>query len=209
MRPDSSGKGELGTMGINRTTVAALAGATALLAGGGAALAGEGGPDRSARCEERLARIAERHGMSVAELEARVKAQLRARVDAGLEAGRISTERAAALRQRIEEGSLCPGRRHGPVANAARGMLRAAAGYLGLTKTELRAQRPGTSLTALAEKQGKSVADLETAMVAPGREKIAKALAAGRITRAQADTALERLEEMADKLAAKVFPAKP
>ena len=196
-------------MGLDRTTFAALAGATALLAGAGAALAGEDNPDRSARCEERLARIAERQGISVAELEARVKARVLARIEKAREAGRISEERAAALRQRVEEGNLCPGRRHGRVANTARGMLRAAAGYLGLTKEELRAQLPGTSLGALAEKQGKSATGLKAAMVAPGKDRIAKALAAGKITQAQADTGLERLQKLADNFAARVFRAKP
>ena len=196
-------------MGLNRTTVAALAGASALLVGGGAALAGEDRPDRSARCEERLARIAERQGISVAELEARIKERVLARIEAALDAGRVSEERAAALRRRVDESNLCPGRRHGPAAHAFRGMLRAAAGYLGLTKEELRAQLPGTSLAAVAEKQGKSVAGLKAAMVAPGKDRIAKALAAGKITQAQADTTLERLQKLADNFASKVFPAKP
>ena len=196
-------------MGLDRTTFAALAGATALLAGAGAALAGEDNPDRSARCEERLARIAERQGISVAELEARIKARALARIEAALEAGRISNERAAALRQRVAEGNLCPGRRHGRVASTARGMLCAAGEYIGLTKEQLRAQLPGTSLTALAEKQGQSVVGLKAAMVAPGKERIAKALAAGKITQAQADNALARLQKLADNLASRVFPAKP
>jgi len=195
-------------MGISRTTVAAIAGAAALLAGGGAALAGDDN-GRSARCEERLARIAEHRGISVEQLEAEVKARVLARIDAARAAGRISNERAAALRQRVEEGNLCPGRRHGRIANTARGMLRAAAGYLGLTKEELRAQLPGTSLAALAEKQGKSVAGLKAAMIAPGKDRIAKALAAGQIAQAQADRGLERLQKLADNLAARVFPAKP
>ena len=195
-------------MGISRTTVAAIAGAAALLAGGGAALASDDN-GRSARCEERLARIAEHRAISVEQLEAEIKARVLARIEAAREAGRISNERAAALRQRVEEGNLCPGRRHGRVANTARGMLRAAAGYLSLTKEELRAQLPGTSLGALAEKQGKSVAGLKAAMVAQGKDRIAKALAAGKLTQAQADTGLERLQKLADNLAARVFPAKP
>jgi len=195
-------------MGMNRTTVAALAGAAALLAGGGAALAGDDN-GRSARCEERLARIAEHRAISVEQLEAEINARVLARIEAAREAGRISEERAAALRQRVEEGNLCPGRRHGRVASTARGMLRAAAGYLGLTKVALRAQLPGASLAALAETQGKSVAGLKAAMVAPGKDRIAKALTAGKITQAQADRGLERLQKLADNLAARVFPAKP
>ena len=195
-------------MRINRYAVAAVAGAVAVLFGGGAALAGQaGGGDRSARCQDRLAKIAERQGISVAELEAQIKARLLARVDAAESAGRITSERAAALRQRIAGGSLCPGRRH-VVRHGVRGMLAAAADFLGLTKTELREQLPGTSLAALAEKQGKSVDALEAAMLAPAKERLAKAVESGRITQAKADEALERLEQLVDKLVSKTFPTK-
>ena len=194
-------------MGINRTTVAALAGGAALLAGVGAALAGDGSPDRSARCEERLARIAEHRGISVAQLEAQIKARLLARVEAALEAGRITPERAAELRQRIADADICldtrPAWRHG-----VRGMVAAAADYLGLSKAELRAQLPGTSLAALAQKQGKSVEGLKAAMLAPANERLAKGVEAGRITQAQADRALERLEDVVDRLVARIFPAR-
>ena len=123
---------------MNRTTVAALAGTAALLVGGGTALAGRDDGSQSARCQERLAKIAEKRGVSVAQLEAEIKARLLARVDAAEKAGRISSERAAALRERIEEGSLCAGGRHANVRHGIRGMFRAAADFLGLTPIELR-----------------------------------------------------------------------
>ena len=76
-----------------------------------------------------------------------------------------------------------------------RGMLRAAAArFLGLDREELRAQLPGTSLAALAEKQGKRVSALEAAMVAPASARLAKAAASGKITQARADAVLDRLE---------------
>jgi hypothetical protein len=195
-------------MTFDRKAVAAVAGAVALLAGGGTALAGGGDGDRSARCEERLAKIAERRGVTVAELEAQVKARLQARVDALEKAGRITSEQAAQLRQRIADASLCPGKRI-VVRHGVRGMLAAAADFLGLTKAELRAQLPGTSLAALAQKQGKSVDALKAAMLAPAKERLAKAVAAGRITQARADQALERLEQLVDKVVAKTFPSRP
>jgi hypothetical protein len=196
-------------MRITRTSVAALVGAAAVVAGGGTALAAGAGDrdDRQARCQERLARVAERRGLTVAELEAQVKARLLVRVDAAERSGRIGSERAAALRQRIESGSLCPARAHPPVRRAARSLLAAAAGFLGLTSEELREQLPGTSLAALAEKQGKSVADLEAAMLAPAQERLAQAVASGRIAQLEADRRLERLERLVERLVQKVFPA--
>ena len=191
----------------NRHTVGALAATAAVLVSAGAALAASPGTaDRSLRCEARVARIAERRGITVEQLTADVRARLLARIDAAEQAGRISSERAAKLRERVTEGSLCGARHHAHARVALRGMLRAAAGFLGLDREELREQLPGTSLAALAEKQGKSVTALEAAMVAPAKERLAKAVADGKLTQARADAALERLEAAADRLATHVFP---
>jgi len=191
----------------NRHTVGALAATAAVLVGAGAALAASPGTaDRSSRCEARVARIAERRGVTVEQLTTDVKARLLARIDAAEKAGRISSERAAKLRERVTEGSLCGARHHAHARVALHGMLRAAAGFLGLDREELREQLPGTSLAALAEKQGKSVSALETAMVAPAKQRLAQAVSDGKLTQARADAVLERLEDAADRLAKHVFP---
>lgn len=190
----------------NRNAVAALVGGAALLAGGGTALAAQGDGDRAARCQERLAKIAEKRGVTVGQLQAEIRAKLTARVDAALAAGRISPERAARLKERIAQGEVC--KKPAVKATLARhGMLRAAAEFLGLTQAELRAQLPGTSLAALAQGQGKSVDALKAAMVAPAKAKLARAVAVGRVTQARAERILERLEAVAERLAQKVFPA--
>jgi lambda repressor-like predicted transcriptional regulator len=192
-------------MRLDRYAVGALLGASALLVGGGAALAGNGkGPER---CDAMLAKIAEKRGVSVEALKTDLQKNLLERIDAALAAGKISPERAAALKQRVSEGNLC---RAGKVQKhrAVRGMMRAAAEFLGLDREELRAQLPGNSLAGLAQKQGKSVDALTAAMVAPAKERLAKAVANGKISQQRADEALEKLEALAGKLAAKVFPAK-
>jgi hypothetical protein len=194
-------------MRFDRNAIAALVGGAALLAGGGTALAAQGDGDRAARCEARLAKIAEKRGISVEQLKANVTARLTARVDAALAAGKISPERAAKLKERISHGVLCKGAVV-KVKLARHGAVRAAAKYLGLTGQELRAQLPGTSLAALAEKQGKSVDGLKAAMTAPAKARLAKAVEAGRITQARADQALERLAKLVDRLVTKTFPAK-
>jgi hypothetical protein len=195
-------------MRLNRYAVGALAATATLAVGGGAALAAatDDGP-RTTRCEQLMAKIAERRGLTVEELEANIKARLTARVDAAEQAGRISSERAAELRERIAEGSLCSGRAHAPARLIARSMLRAAATYLGLDRAELRAQLPGTSLAALAEKQGKSASALEDAMVAPAKARLATAVANGRITQERASALVDKLEQAAERLATRVFPA--
>ena len=194
-------------MRLNRHTLGALAATAAVLVGAGAALAATPGTaDRSSRCDARVARIAERRGVTVEQLTADVKARLLARIDAAEKAGRISSERAAKLRERVTERSLCGARHHAHARVALHGMLRAAAGFLGLDREELRAELPGTSLAALAEEQGKSSSALEAAMVAPAKQRLAKAVADGRLTQARADALLERLEEAAHRLASHVFP---
>jgi hypothetical protein len=192
----------------NRTAMGVLAASALLVVGGGAALAASGDRDRGARCEERLAKIAERRGVSVEQLTATVEARILARIDAAEKAGRISSERAAKLRERVSGGSLCGARHHAKARIGLRGMLKAAADFLGLDREELREQLPGTSLAGLAEKQGKSTAALKAAMVAPAKERLANAVAKGTITQARVDAALERLAMLADRLASKVFAQK-
>ena len=194
-------------MRLNRHAAGAFAASAMLLVGGGAALAASGDGDHGARCEERLAKAAGERGVSVEQLQADIKARLLARVDAAEEAGRISSERAANLRERISEGSLCGARHHLQARVAAHSMLRAAAEFLGLDREQLRAQLPGNSLAGLAEKQGKSASALEAAMVAPAKERLAKAVADGKITQVRADAAIEKLEKAANRLAKHVFPA--
>jgi hypothetical protein len=193
-------------MTMNRKAVAALVGVGALLVGGGSALAGGGKTDgeRGKRCQERVARAAEKHGMSAAELEAAIKARLVARVDAALAAGRIDAEQAAKLKQRIAGSTLCPR----PAAKLrVHGLLQTAATYLGLTKAELRAQLPGTSLAALAAKQDKSVDGLKAALLAPAKARLARAVASGKLPQARADAKLARLSALVDRLVAETFPA--
>lgn len=196
-------------MRLNRHTVGALAATATLVVGGaGAALASSGDGDRGARCAERLAKAAEKRGVTVEQLTADVKARLLARIDAAEKAGRISEQRAAKLRERVESAEPCAGRKHAPARLAFGGMLKAAADFLRLDRAQLRAQLPGTSLAALAQKQGKSPVELEAAMVAPGKARLATAVANGKLSQARADRAAAKLERLADRLANKVFPSK-
>jgi hypothetical protein len=191
----------------NRLAVGALAASATLVVAGGVALASSSDGNRTTRCDARVARIAERRGITVDQLEANVKSRRLARVDAAEKAGRISPERAAGLRERVAVGSLCEAAEKARVPFAVRGLPRAAANFLGLDRDELRAQLSGTSLAALAQKQGKSSAALEAAMVAPAKARLGKSVASGKLTQARADALLDRLERAADRLAVHVFPA--
>ena len=195
-------------MRLNRNAVVAFMASGTLLIGGGAALAASGDGDRSARCDERLAKAAEKRGVSVEQLRADIQARLLARIDAAQKAGRVSSERATKLRERVADANLCGGRKHVQARFAARGLVKAAAAFLGLDRAELRAQLPGNSLAVLAEKQGKSAASLKAAMVAPAKARLEMAVTDGKITQARATMAAERLDKLADRLATKVFPTR-
>ncbi|HUG64508.1 MAG TPA: hypothetical protein VMK83_04755 [Gaiellaceae bacterium] len=193
-------------MRLNRTTVGALAVSATLLVSGGAAFAASGDGSRgAARCEERLAKAADKRGVSAEQLQATIEARLLARIDAAEKAGRISNERAAKLRERAAEATACGARKQVKARLAHGGMLKAATVFLGLDRAQLRQQLPGNSLVGLAEQQGKSAAALRAAMVAPAKARLAKAVADGKVTQARADKAAERLDKLADRLASKVF----
>lgn len=197
-------------MRLDRNGVVAVAGAAALFVSGASAIAANGNAGNASagtRCDRVLAKIAQRRGVTAEQLTANLQARLLARIDAAEKAGKISATRAAALRDRVASGNVCRAvavRRH----VAFRGMIGAAAAFLGLDRQQLRAQLPGTSLAALAAKQGKSEAELEAAMVAPAKTRLAKAVSDGKLSQARADQALTRLQGVASKLAQKVFPAK-
>ena len=195
-------------MRLNRHAVGAFAATATLLVGGGAALAASSDGNRGSMCEQRLAKIAENRGVSVEQLQADIKSRLLARIDVAEKAGRISSERAAKLRERVSEGSLCGARNHVRVRIAARSMLRAAANFLQLDREQLRAQLPGTSLAGLAEKQGKTAAALEDAMVAPAKARLAKAVEEKKLSQDRADEILSKLEKGAERLATHVFAKK-
>ena len=202
-------------MRFNRNAIAALVGGVALLAGGGSAFASQsdgarGTQDGMSRCQAFVAKIAERRGISVEQLEADIKAKLTAHVDAALAAERISADQAAKLKERIAQGQFC---KQAAAVKAKvvkrRGMLAAAAEFLGLDKAALGAQLPGSSLAALAKKQGKTVEALVDAMVAPARERVEAAIEAKRLNEKRAERILDRVERVAKRLAERTFPAKP
>ena len=195
-------------MRLNRHAVGVFAASATLLVGGGAARAASAPGDRGSMCEQRLAKIAENRGVSVEQLQADIKSRLLARIDGAEKAGRISSDRAARLRERVSEGTLCGARQHVRARIAARSLLKAAADFLGLNREQLRAQLPGTSLAGLAEKQGKSAAALEAAMVAPAKARLAKAVADKKLSQDHANEILAKLEKRAERLATHVFAKK-
>ncbi len=193
-----------------KTTVAATVAGLAIAASGTAlAASGSGGSGPAGFLDAVAAKL----GISSEELAAATKAAASAEVDAQLQAGTITQEQADAMKERIESsdglglglGAGFGGPHGGP--GGPGGHLDDAAAFLGLTTESLVAQlQDGKTLGEVAEAQGKSVAGLKAALLASEQEELAEAVAAGRLTQAQADEILAGAAERFDDLIAGTMP---
>lgn len=146
-------------------------------------------------------------GVEPNELSDALKQALKNRVDEAIEAGRLTEEQGAELKERIDSGETPlffggPGQRggfghHGGFGHPGHfGGLDAAATYLGLTDAELREQlQDGKTLAEIAEDEGKSADGLVDALVASAEAKIDEAVEDGRLTDERATELKEGLEE--------------
>jgi len=85
-------------------------------------------------------------------------------------------------------------------------VIKAAAGYLGLSRAELRAQGHGTSLAQLALAQRKSVEGLQQAMLAAVKAKLDKRVAAGKLSAEKEQAKLAKIQTRVAKLVSKIRP---
>ncbi len=181
----------------------------AVAVGAGAALAETTGVfDPKAEADAFDAAVADKLGVSTEKLEQAYKAAALERLDAAVKAGRITEEQAKALKARIESGDFRggpgfgvfggPGMHHGFGGHLHAG-ISAAADYLGLEVTALAERlQNGESLADVAKAEGKSVDGLKNALIADAKATLDQAVKDGRLTDAQRDEALSRLEEKID-----------
>ena len=158
--------------------------------------------------------VAARLGVTPAQLRAAFKAELTARIDAAVAAGRLTPEQGTKLKERIADAKgLGIGLRMAFVQKHKALLARvgrvkgldAAAKYLGMTPQELRtARQGGRSLAQIATAKGKSVDGLVAAIVAPAKARAAKAVANGRLTQQRADELIARLTERVQALVERV-----
>ena len=185
----------------------------AVAVGAGAAVAKTSGAfDPKAEHEAFDAAVAKKLGVTPQKLEDAYKAAALERLDAAVNAGRLTQEQADALRQRIESGDFAgPGLFLGPGGFGAfdhhgafgppGSKLDTAAGYLGLSESQLVTKlQSGQSLADVAKAQGKSVDGLKQALIADAKEKLDQAVKDGRITDAQRDEILAGLDSHIDDL---------
>ena len=176
-------------------------GAATLLAaaGGGVAVAasGTGSPSRESKAV--IDDAAKQLGIPSSKLSGALKQALANQVDAAVAAGRLTKEQGAELKQRLESGDfpLIGGlHRGGGHHFGFFGGLDAAAGYIGVTETELRTQlESGKSLAQVAKDHGKTADGLVAALVADAKQKLDTAVSAKRLTQAQADEMLSGLKQ--------------
>jgi hypothetical protein len=195
-----------------RSKLAAGVAALATVLGGGAAVAATGALSPAEESEAIANDVAEQLGVEPSELTAAVKQALTNRVDAAVEAGTITEEQAAELKERIEAGEpplfgFPHGGRHhhGVFAD-----LGAAASYLDVTEAELRtALEDGDTLADVAEAEGKSVDGLVQALTDAATERLDAAVEAGRLTEAQKQEMLEDLEDRITDLVNGTFTPAP
>ena len=158
--------------------------------------------------------VAARLGITGDQLRAAFKAELNARIDAAVAAGRLTPEQGAKLKERVANAKglgivarrAFAERHKAFVARiVAVNRLGAAAKYLGMTPKELRtARQSGRSLAQIAASKGKSVDGLVAAIVAPAKARAAKAVSNGKLTQQRADELIARLTERVQALVQRV-----
>jgi hypothetical protein len=180
----------------NRKVIIGLAVGLAAAGGGAAAIAASGSDSPSAESQAVIDDAAGQLGISPDKLSAALKKALADRIDAAVAAGRLTKAEGDALKQRVQSGDFPI---FGPLGRGFGhfgffGSIGAAADYLGLSDAELRTQlESGKSLAQIAQAQGKSVSGLVDAIVAAAKQRLDNAVAAGRLTQAQANDMLADL----------------
>jgi hypothetical protein len=185
---------------------ASLVAASALVAGVGSAAAADTPKLGDA--------VAARLGLTGDQLRAAFKAELNARVDAAVAAGKLTPDQGAKLKERIANAKglgigvrkAFAARHKALVARIAKANAKGpAATYLGMTRADLvAALKSGKSLAQVAQSKGKSVDGLVAAIVAPAKARAAKAVSNGKLTQQRADELIAKLTERVQKLVQRV-----
>jgi hypothetical protein len=180
-----------------------VGGAGAALAGGGL---GFGTDDKQALLND----AAKRLDVTPEKLQEALLGAYGDRLDAAVAAGTITKEQADELKQRAKDNGGLPffggGGRDGFGTHFGhvRGVdLGAAATYLGLTQAELRTElESGKTLAEIATAKGKTVSGLKQALSDAVKSDLDAAVKAGKLTQAQADDFLTRVEARLDDVVA-------
>jgi hypothetical protein len=179
-----------------------------VVAGGGAAIAATRALTPQQESQAVLNDAAGQLGVQPEELSDALKQAYANRVDAAVAAGRLTKEQGEELKRRIQSDDFPvlglgprgfsprgfgPHRRHGGFGHF--GKFEAAASYLGMTKSNLRAALVGgKTLAQVARDRGKSVDGLIQALLDDAERRLDEAVKAGRITEAEKRSMLAGLK---------------
>ena len=182
----------------NRLAIAGAALAAVAFAGGAYAATESSPNSRQAFLND----VAKRLNVSPGQLKAALQGALIDRINEAVKDGRLTQAQADAIEKRLGEGRLPlffgPG--HPPQRFERRVPLAAAARYLGMSDGQLLNElRGGKSLAQVTKAKGKSTAGLEQAISADFKARLDKAVAAGRITKAQERMLLSRFQKRLDR----------
>jgi len=135
-----------------------------------------------------------------------LKQALKNRVDEAVDAGTLTKEEAAKLKERIDSDEYPLLFGHGGPDGREFGhhghfeILTTASAYLGMSEADLREALDDQTLADIAKKRGKSVSGLVNSLVAVEANKIDEAVADGRITKAQASELKSKLTDRVQAL---------
>ncbi len=215
--------------------IAALAVSSALVAGGtGVAIAAVSKDDRAKVETSILQDAAKRLDVTPEKLRDALAAALDAQVDKAVKDGKLTQERADAIKARRKQSGrvlgggplggphafapggprpVGPGPRFGPPGRGfgerpfggALGLDLAKA--LGLTREELGEQlRAGKSIADIAKAQGKSLSDVRTALKATAKAQLDEAVKDGKLTQERADKLRAHLNDGIDRIGTRAAP---
>jgi hypothetical protein len=192
-----------------RSKIAAGAGAALAVVGTGAAVAA----DRLTPKAESQAIVndaAKQLGVDPAKLSDALEQALKNRIDAAVKEGRLTEAQGEAMKRRISAADfplfIGPGfdRQRGPLRGLGHHWVRgldAAAAYLGLTESELRAAlESGKSLAQIAKDENKSVDGLVDALVKATTTRLDQAVTDGRLTKTDRDKIVAGLKEQTEAI---------
>ena len=158
--------------------------------------------------------VAARLGIAPDKLRQAFKDAITARIDAAVEAGKLTPEQGARLKDRLANAEGLGLRLRGRLALKHPGIVRGihrlhrlgpVTKYLDITPQQLRSElRAGKSLAQIATAHGKTVDGLVNVIVAPAKARLDKAVEKGRLTRQRADQILGRLTDAVEQAVQRV-----
>jgi uncharacterized protein YidB (DUF937 family) len=167
-----------------------------------------GGKTQGLAFDDFLGKLARNLGVDELTLQKAVVQTEQEIVDEAVAAGRLKPEKAARIKQRVEQSGgrrffhgRHSGPRHGPMGVVAR----AAAEALDVTVEQLKAELPGTTLNALAAKHNKDHNVVKQKIVDALTARVDEGGAAGYLTPERAGTIKARLSQRVELLMSHTF----